>query len=72
MDFCKLLDLGFSGAKFTWANCRDISDLIQQRLDRVSVNLEWKLCYPKATVSHLAHINLDHCPIFLSLDPNLG
>ena len=72
MDFCNLFYLGFSGPKFTWTNCRDISNLIQQHLDRVWVNSNWKIYYPKAIVSHLVRINSDRCPLLLSLDPNLG
>ena len=70
--FATFFYLGFSGPKFTWTNCRDISNLIQQHLDRVWVNSNWKIYYPKAIVSHLVRINSDHCPLLLSLDPNLG
>ena len=38
MDFCNLIDLGFSSSKYTWTNKSDIYDLIQQRLDRVWAN----------------------------------
>ena len=72
MDFCNLLNLGFLRAKFTWTNWKDLSDLIQQRLDRVWVNLEWKLCFLKTFVSHLAHINLDHCLFSCLWFPILG
>ena len=73
MNECKLLDLGFSGPKYTWTNKRDVSNLIQQRLDREWANTEWKLNFPKAAISHLPRINSDHCPILLNLEgPNMG
>ena len=33
-DACHVMDLGFSGPKFTWSNKRETGDLIQCRLDR--------------------------------------
>ena len=68
MDFCNLIDLGFSGTKYTQTNKRDIYDLIQQSLDRVWANLGRKATFPVAMVKHLARINSDHCPLLLSLD----
>lgn len=57
--FLQPFDLGFSSPKFTWTNCHDISDLIQQRLDRAWVIAGWKVFYS------------DNCLLLLSLDPNL-
>ena len=68
MDYYNLIDLGFSGTKYTWTNKRDIGDLIQQRLDRVWANSSWKVAFPEALVKHLARNNSDHCPLLLSLD----
>ena len=67
MDCCNMLDLSFSSPKFTWPNHKGIGDLIQERLDRCWVNPSWKALYPKASVSHLAHLNSDHCPLLLKL-----
>ena len=69
MDYCQLMDLGFSGPKFTWTNMRGVSDLIQERLDRGWVNPRWKALYPEASMQHLARLNSDHCPLLLNLDP---
>ena len=33
LDACGMIDMGFSGAKYTWSNLRCITDLIQERLD---------------------------------------
>lgn len=72
MDFCRRIDLGFSGPKYTWTNYRDIADLIQQRLGKVWANADWKTNNTDTSVSHLARINLDHSPLLLALFPNLG
>jgi hypothetical protein len=69
MDYCHLIDLGFSGPKFTWTNMRGVMDLIQERLDRAWANSNWKLIFPEAQIHHLARINSDHCPLLLKLDP---
>ena len=68
MDYCNLMDIGFSGPKFTWTNMKGMADLIQERLDRCWINADWKLLFPEASVQHLVHINSDHCPLLLNLD----
>ena len=38
MNECQMMDLGFSGPKFTWTNKRELGGLIQCRLDRCWAN----------------------------------
>ena len=33
-----MIDIGFSGLRFTWTNKRNIQALIQERIDRFFVN----------------------------------
>lgn len=72
LDSCGMIDIGFSGAQFTWSNQRPVTHLIQERIDRVFVNAEWYDRYPEACVSHLDRSHSDHCPILLSLEGNCG
>ncbi|XP_074271275.1 uncharacterized protein LOC141595203 [Silene latifolia] len=61
-----LSELSYSGPNFTWANKRDSSSLILERLDRCYASQDWILLFPDA---HLQNLNLflsDHAPIVLS------
>lgn len=42
----KLIDLGFSGPKFTWTNCRHDRSLVRTRIDRAHANAEWLNLFP--------------------------
>ena len=65
MDDCNMMDLGFSGPKYTWTNKRELSNLIQCKLDRCWVNPGQKDFYPEANVTHIARVNSDHCLYYL-------
>lgn len=67
MKHCNLLDLGFSGLKFTWTNKRGLRNLIQEWLDRCWANPSYKAFFSEASVSYLARINSDHCPLLLKI-----
>lgn len=67
IDRNHLVDLGFSGPKFTWCNKRNLENLIWKRLDRGLSNTAWTLLFPEAHLSHLPKINSDHCPILVNL-----
>ena len=41
LDSCNMVDLGFSGPRFTWSNRRRVRSFIQERLDRFFVNTDW-------------------------------
>ncbi|KAK7814770.1 hypothetical protein CFP56_002606 [Quercus suber] len=65
LDRCSMVNLGFSGPRYTWTNKRDINNLKLERIDRVFMNPEWCALYPNAKVTHLPRCLSDHCPILL-------
>ena len=67
-----MIDLGFSGPRFTWSNLRPLSQLVKERIDRVFVNTEWNNIYPEASVNHLERAYLDHSTIVLKLKHEAG
>ena len=63
------VDLGYTGAKFTWCNKRWGRGSIRERLDRGIANMEWRTEFPRATMLHLGAVNSDHCPLLIDTNP---
>ncbi len=53
LDDCRLLDLGFTGPKYTWCNGRLGNDITRERLDRAVANNEWSGIYDVVSVEVL-------------------
>lgn len=68
---CGLMDLAFYGPAFIWCNRRKGLRKVQERLDRVLADPNWRLLYPEAALIHLPRVHSDHCPILLKLEPGL-
>lgn len=68
---CGLLDLGYSGPKFTWVNKRSDGNLVMEHLDRFLGNAEWLNMFPDSLVSHLPRVKSDHHPILLKIVPSI-
>lgn len=64
-----MVDMGFSGPRFTWTNKRDISNLILEIIDRFFMNPEWCVLYLDAKVTHLPRCHSDHCPVLMEALP---
>ena len=71
LDKCNMIDIGFSGPRFTWMNKREVQALIQERIDRFFVNPSWCLRYPDARVVHLTRCHSDHCLVLLEAVPRV-
>ena len=69
LDKCNMIDLGFSGSRFTWTNRRDAHVLVQERIDRFFINIDWCTLYPEALVTHLTRCHSDHNMILLETNP---
>ncbi|XP_074300419.1 uncharacterized protein LOC141631680 [Silene latifolia] len=66
-----LCELPFSGPRFTWANKRESSSLILERLDRGYATQDWLLKYPEAHIQNLFIFLSDHAPIILDFSARL-
>ena len=69
LDRCNMIDLGFSGTRYTWTNKRELMALIQERIDRFFVNPDWCSIFLEVRVSHLTRCHSDHCPVLLCPKP---
>lgn len=72
-----LVDLGFSGLKFTWVKKSKTANSLKLQLDKFLACTGWKIMFPEAHVKHLPRVLSDHAPLLLSLqtihipDPSL-
>ena len=67
-----MIDIAFSGPRFTWTNRRDLHGLVQERIDRFFVNPSWCLLYPEAKVVHLTRCHSDHYPVIPKMQQGGG
>ena len=68
MNKTELIDLGFSGQKFTWRGHRN-GQLVEVRLDRGLANASWQTTWPNSTVTNGTTLGSDHCPIIVRCKP---
>ena len=64
VDECELLDLGYTGLKFTWRGTRPCG-VVFERLDRAFANSAWLELNPTTRVQHFRAHSSDHNPILI-------
>jgi hypothetical protein len=65
----ELKELYLNGRRFTWSNEREHPTL--EKLDRVFSTVDWEELYLDAFLSAMSIGPSDHCPLVLSLSPDL-
>ena len=62
-----LIDLGFSGPRYTWTRGNTVETRKYARLDRGLCNEQWRMRFEEASVHHLLQNKSDHSPLLISL-----
>ncbi|KAL8152326.1 hypothetical protein V2J09_010086 [Rumex salicifolius] len=67
IDEMCMMELGYSGARFTWSRGLDPETRTCARLDCGLCDLPWRSQFPDAAIRHLPAHQSDHSPLLLSL-----
>lgn len=67
-----LIDMGFTGNRFTWRRGRETNTCMAKRLDRVLCNASARMKWQEASVSHLPILASDHVPLYVQLSPGMS
>ncbi|KAM0911064.1 hypothetical protein ACQ4PT_013724 [Festuca glaucescens] len=67
LDTCGLMDLGFSGPKFTWSNRQCAEDHVKVRLDRAVDNEAFINSYDDCQVENIITTTSEHLAIYITL-----
>lgn len=70
MQKAGLVDLGYGGPAYTWANNQKGKKLILERLDRGMATPAWIHLFPNSRVLHLPNFQSDHLPILIRTSKN--
>lgn len=69
IDECQLMEVEFSGPRFTWSNGQPGRFLIKQRIDQAWCNDLWQNRFGSTALQHLPRLQSDHHPLFLTITP---
>lgn len=65
LNRAKLIDLGYTGPRFTWTNCSENGNIIRTRIDKAHATISWLNCFPETKITHLPRLTSDHYSILL-------
>lgn len=67
LEDCKLVDLGFSGPKFTWNNRQSGDNNVKVRLDRATANGQFMELFNDYHVENIITYSCDHYAVLTSI-----
>lgn len=71
VEFCNFIDAGWYGYQYTWSKKhyhRSGVELIEERLDRFSCNVEWEELFKDSFVNRINIVGCDHCPTVVEIN----
>ncbi|KAG8486820.1 hypothetical protein CXB51_020301 [Gossypium anomalum] len=71
LEDCQLMEIGYSGAWFTWERGNLPETNIKEKLDRGVANEKWMNLFPSGGIQHLPHSMSDHCLLLNTNSDNI-